>query len=127
MWVWTVQGRPVSLLKLERYGFPDAKRRWLFNICSTSPDSVDVKWPFDHEFASKKPGMTFQPVPDGPNAAENNTARLIQLKQISRRFAAELEALAVGRCNYANRRERQVGDHVEHREVRLTHPAPGSL
>ena len=87
MWVWTERGRPVSLLKLERYGLPDAQRQWLFNICSTSSDTLAVKWPFDHEFTSKKPGMTFQRVADGPDAAETKTARLIQLKQISRRFA----------------------------------------
>lgn len=90
MWVWTVQGRPVSLIKLERYGFPDPRRSWLFNIGSTSSDMIDVKWPFDREYTSKKPGMTFQQLPDGPGAAETKPARLIQLRQLSRRFAATM-------------------------------------
>lgn len=32
MWVWTERGRPVSLLKLERYGLPDAQRQWLLTF-----------------------------------------------------------------------------------------------
>lgn len=94
VWLWTVQGRPVSLLKMERYRIPDVKRQWLFNMGSTSPDTLDVKWPFDREFTSKKPGMIFQPLPDSPNAAENKTARLTQLKQLTRGFAATLSAIA---------------------------------
>ncbi len=90
MWVWTVQGRPVSLMKLERYGFSDPRRQWLFNVGSTSSAILDVKWPFDRAFTSKKPGMTFQPLPDALQAAENKSARLTQLKQLSRRFAATM-------------------------------------
>ena len=49
MWVWTVQGRPVSLMKLERYGFPEPERRWLHNLASTSPNLLSVTWPFDRD------------------------------------------------------------------------------
>ena len=90
MWVWTVQGRPVSLMKLERYGFPDPQRRWLFNIGSTTPGTLDVQWPFDRDFTSKKPGMTFQRLAGGADVAETKTARLIQLKQLARRFRATM-------------------------------------
>lgn len=90
MWVWLADGRPVSLMKVERYGFPDPRRRWLFNAASISPETVQVTWPFDREFVSKKPGMTFQRMPDAPPAAEGKAARLTQLKQLSRRFAATM-------------------------------------
>ena len=89
MWVWTVQGRPVSLMKLERYGFPEPQRRWLFNIGSTTPGTLDVQWPFDRDFTSKKPGMAFQRLA-GAAAAETKTTRLIQLKQLARRFSATM-------------------------------------
>ena len=90
MWIWTVEGRPVSVMKLERYSFPDPKRHWLFNVGSASPNLLTVAWPFDREFESKKPGLSFQELSDGPKLAETKAARLIQLKQLSRRFAATM-------------------------------------
>jgi hypothetical protein len=90
MWVWTVQGRPVSLMKLERYGFPEPQRRWLFNVGSTTPDRLDVQWPFGREFASRKPGMTFQRMTKSIDAAETKAARLVQLRQLARRFSATM-------------------------------------
>lgn len=90
MWIWTAEGRPVSVMKLERYSFPDPKRHWLFNIGSASPNLLTVTWPFDREFESKKPGVSFQPLNDGPKIAETKPARLIQLKQLVRRFTATM-------------------------------------
>ena len=90
MWVWTVNGRPVSVMKLERYGFPDPARRWLFNVGSVSPNLLTVTWPFDRAFESKKPGLSFLPLSDGPKIAESKSARLIQLKQLVRRFTATM-------------------------------------
>ena len=52
MWIWTFEGRPVTVMKLERYSFPDPKRHWLFNVGSTSPNLFTVQWPFDREFES---------------------------------------------------------------------------
>lgn len=90
MWVWTIEGRPVSVMKLERYSFPDPQRQWLFNVGSASPNLLTVTWPFDREFESKKPGLSFQGLSDGPKFADTKSARLIQLKQLSRRFTATM-------------------------------------
>lgn len=90
MWVWTVHGRPVSLMKLECYGFPDPEKRWLFNIVSTTPQTLDVQWPFNRRFSSKQPNMKFRPFDGRIDAAESKTGRLIQLKQIARRFNATM-------------------------------------
>ena len=90
MWIWTVEGRPVSVMKLERYSFPDPKRHWLFNVGSASPNLFTVQWPFDREFESKKPGLSFQPLKDAAAIAESKAARLSQLKQLARRFTATM-------------------------------------
>ena len=90
MWVWTVEGRPVSLLKFERYSFPEPERQWLFNVGSVSPNLIEVDWPFGREFASKKPGMTFRLFEDVDTAGETKSKRLIQLKQLSRKFSATM-------------------------------------
>ncbi|MCX7418891.1 MAG: hypothetical protein NT013_05060 [Planctomycetia bacterium] len=90
MWIWTIEGRPVSVMKLERYSFPDPKRHWLFNVGSAPPNLFTVTWPFDREFESKKPGLAFQPLKDGAELAVTKAARLIQLKQLSRRFTSTM-------------------------------------
>ena len=90
MWVWTVEGRPVSLMKFERYSFPEPERQWLFNVGSVSPNLIEVDWPFGREFASKKPGMTFRRMDEVDPAGDTKSKRLIQLKQLSRKFSATM-------------------------------------
>ena len=88
MWVWTVDGRPVSLLKFERYGLEDPQNRWLFNVASTTQDTLEVKWHFDRSFTSKKPGLSFQPLIEDGDIPKTDSARLIRLRQLARRFSA---------------------------------------
>lgn len=90
MWVWTIDGRPVSLMKFERYSFPEPERQWLFNVASVSPNLIEVDWPFGREFASKKPGMTFRLLDGAEPAGDTKTKRLIQLKQLARKFSATM-------------------------------------
>ena len=90
MWVWTVDELPVMTMKLERFSLPEPERRWLFNVGSCSTNLIAVKWPFDMEFDSKKPGLTFQPLDAGPKLSESKSGRLLQLKQLSRKFSATM-------------------------------------
>jgi hypothetical protein len=90
IWVWTVDGLPVMTMKLERFSLPEPERRWLFNAGSCSRNLIAVQWPFDVEFESKKPGLTFQPLDAGPKLSESKSGRLLQLKQLSRKFSATM-------------------------------------
>ncbi|MBS0206846.1 MAG: hypothetical protein JSS49_28560 [Planctomycetes bacterium] len=90
IWVWTVHGRPVALMKTERYGFPEPQPHWLFNVTSVTSDTLTVKWPFNREFVSKKPGMTFRPTTSAVDAVETKSGRLVQLKNLARRFSATM-------------------------------------
>lgn len=90
MWVWTIDGLPVMTMKLEYCSLPEPERRWLFNVGSCSANLVAVKWPFDMQFETQKPGMTFQPLNNGPKLLESKSARLLQLKQLSRKFSATM-------------------------------------
>ncbi len=94
MWVWTEQGRPVSVMKLERYNFADPARNWVFNAKSVTPNLLAVTWPFDRQFESTKPGISFQPLSGGPEFAESKASRLLQLKQSARRFTATMTGAA---------------------------------
>ncbi|TXT32345.1 MAG: hypothetical protein FD138_2069 [Planctomycetota bacterium] len=90
MWVWTVEGRPVTLMKFERYSFPEPQRHWLFNAASISPNLIEVDWPIGREFASKQPGMMFRGFAGTDPASDTKAKRLIQLKQLSRKFSATM-------------------------------------
>jgi hypothetical protein len=90
MWVWTIDDLPVMTMKLECCSLPEPERRWLFNVGSTSTKLIEVKWPFEHKFESKKPGMKFQPLEAGPKLAESRSGKLLQLKQLSRKFSATM-------------------------------------
>ena len=90
MWVWTIDDLPVMTMKLECCSLPEPERRWLFNVGSTSTKLIEVKWPFEHVFESKKPGLKFQPLEAGPKHAESRSGRLLQLKQLSRKFSATM-------------------------------------
>jgi hypothetical protein len=90
MWVWTIDDLPVMTMKLECCSLPEPERRWLFNVGSTSTKLIDVKWPFEHKFESKKPGLKFQPLEAGPKLTESRSGRLLQLKQLSRKFSATM-------------------------------------
>ena len=90
MWVWTIDDLPVMTMKLECCSLPEPERRWLFNVGSTSSKLIDVKWPFEHKFESKKPGLKFQPLEAAPKLTESKSGRLLQLKQLSRKFSATM-------------------------------------
>ena len=90
MWVWTVDDLPVMILKLERFSLPEPERRWLFNVGSCSRNLIAVEWSFGQEYESKKPGLTFQPLDAGPKLSESKSGRLLQLKQLSRKFNATM-------------------------------------
>lgn len=90
MWVWTIDGRPVSVVKLERYGLPDPATKWLYNAASISPNPLEVQWPFDHRFRTSKPGLDFQPLKETKVPAGSKLARLATIKQMARRFTATM-------------------------------------
>ena len=90
MWVWTIDDLPVMTMKLECCSLPEPERRWLFNVGSTSSKLIDVKWPFAHRFESRKPGLKFQQLEAGPKLSESKSGRLLQLKQLSRKFSATM-------------------------------------
>ncbi len=90
MWVWTIDDLPVMTMKLECCSLPEPERRWLFNVGSCSANSIAVKWSFEQEYESKKPGLTFQSLDAGPKLSESKSGRLLQLKQLSRKFSATM-------------------------------------
>ena len=88
IWLWTDHNRPVAALKVERYKPRRFRVPWLYCFTSLSSDLLRADWPDAVAFAAKKPGITWQPLDDKP--APSRAARLLQMRELARRFSAEM-------------------------------------
>ncbi|MGE5191800.1 MAG: hypothetical protein ACM3U2_04815 [Deltaproteobacteria bacterium] len=87
LWVWTHHARPVAFQKVEgnNYG-----QMWTICFTSLSEGLLNVSWPNQRKYASRKPGVTFSPFSQAEAPADNPRARTAQLKALKDRFAARL-------------------------------------
>lgn len=90
LWVWTDDGRPTALQKIEATNRPQLEPRWTHCLSSLCEETIQVTWPSGRDYRSKKPGAVFQSLPEAPDAANSDAARKIQMKQAARRFSAKL-------------------------------------
>ena len=95
LWAWAQpkQGRPVAVCKVEHY---DMTRRavrgeWLYCFVSLSGERIHADWPDGHQWTARLPGVSFQDIPNAPRPGESSTARVRQMKDLSRRFTASFE------------------------------------
>jgi hypothetical protein len=88
LWCWQLEGRPVALVKIEKYASGPQNQPWLYCLASLSTELIQADWPDGQRFAARQPGLTMRPLPEAPPPAESPTARLSQMKQLSRRFTA---------------------------------------
>lgn len=59
----------------------------LYATFSLSFPLLDVEWGDAQPWSTRRPGLEFQPLPDGPTPSDTAPARLRQMKQIHRRFS----------------------------------------
>lgn len=88
IWLWTDRGRPAAAMKVEKYQAGRFPIPWLYCFTSLSSELVDAEWTTAKPFHAKQPGVKWQALPDDP--AMNRAARLIQMRDIARRFSVEL-------------------------------------
>ncbi len=88
VWVWTHEGHPVSVIKVEHYEPGRLAREWLYCFSSLSTELVVAEWDPAPTFRARQPGVIWKSLPDKP--ANSRTARLIQMRDMARRFAPEL-------------------------------------
>jgi hypothetical protein len=88
VWCWGSQGRPVAMMKLTGYRDRERGSKWLYDMVSLSDGLIDAQWGDGHEWSSNKPGVRLKPLPDGLTPADTESRRLLQMKEISRRFTA---------------------------------------
>lgn len=88
MWLWTDHGRPVAVMKAERYKTSRFPTQWLYCFVSLSPELVRAEWADSRPFQAKRPGVKWQDLNDKP--ASTRAARLAQLREMARRFSGEI-------------------------------------
>ncbi len=88
MWLWTDRGRPVAVMKVERYKTSRFPTQWLYCFVSLSPELVRAEWADASPFQAKQPGVKWQELADKP--ASTRAARLVQLREMARRFSGEI-------------------------------------
>lgn len=89
MWLWTNGGRPVAAMKVEHYQPGIQPRPWLYCFASLSSELVTAEWDGNPKYQAREPGVIWKSLDDQP--AMTRPARLIQLREIARRFTAELQ------------------------------------
>jgi hypothetical protein len=99
IWIWTRGGRPEGVMKVERYPVGLHPSPWLFCFSSVSTNLVVAQWEDERTFKATKPGVQWKTLADKPLG--NRTARLIQMRDLARRFSAEL----IGTPDGGNRRQ----------------------
>jgi hypothetical protein len=88
IWLWTSDSRPVAALKVERYKQGRLRVPWLYCFASLSSELVCAEWDDAAPFQARKPGIMWQSLDDKP--ATTRGSRLLQMRELARRFSAEL-------------------------------------
>ena len=92
IWIWTQQGRPSAAMKVEYYEPGVHVGPWLYCFASLSSGIIEAEWPNSPSFRATKAGIKWQSVADKP--ATTRPARLVQMREIARRFSGEILRVA---------------------------------
>ena len=88
LWVWTVNGRPAAMQKVEAVERPEGPG-WTVCLASFTPELLNVEWTGGQQLDCTQPGAAFQALSQPPelNAA---AIRPLHTRQVARRFAARI-------------------------------------
>lgn len=83
MFVWTDRGRPAAAIKCYYHSL---NKRWGRTFVSLSPERIVMSSDGKKLWTPEKSGLSFAPLPDGPEPSGDHRRRLTQMRQIARRF-----------------------------------------
>lgn len=97
LWVWTDQGRPVALQKVEAKvdGVP-RRPGWSFCFTSFSTGTLSAEWTTGRTFKSTEPGVTFTELSKAPAPVEASTQRRLQARRLAARFSGRIFDVVTG-------------------------------
>jgi hypothetical protein len=96
LWIWG-EGRPSAIMAIEYYPMNPIGQKWLVEIASLSADRITADCDSHIQWTADKPGLDLKPIPESPKPADRPAGRLIQMKQLQRRFAAVEFSIIGGR------------------------------
>jgi hypothetical protein len=88
LWLWSAGGRPLALQKIEAVTRSD-RPAWTVCFASVSEERLSTRWP-DGRVYEATGGVQFAPLPDPPPVPPSNPKLKRHLRQVARRFAAEI-------------------------------------
>jgi hypothetical protein len=87
LWAWGTKGRPVAFMELFQQPKTD-NGRWTQSVTLTASPNVVLETPENDRWEPGSTAFEAIPVPIASTPAEKESARLRQLKEMARRFAA---------------------------------------
>jgi hypothetical protein len=83
--IWTRDGRPVAMQKVEVNNIGGTW--WTICFGSVSEGLVTARWRGDRTYAATAPGVTYRPIPRAEAPSDKAKARTAQLKTLKSRFS----------------------------------------
>jgi hypothetical protein len=83
------KGRPLAIVTLEMYARDDSTGRLAYEFVSLTPSAFEMKNSRDVVWTPSSTQMTMTPLADAPAPADTKRSRLVQLREIARRFTAQ--------------------------------------
>lgn len=90
LWGYGRQGRPAALMKTEAYRI-DSGEKWVFCLASLSDGIINAAWDDGATYRAKQPGLELKDIPNAPRPAASANLRLIQIKRLTERVAAQIQ------------------------------------
>jgi hypothetical protein len=94
LWIWSGGGRPSAMLAVEYY--PKVPR-WLYEIASLSTGRIAARRESDLHWAATEPGLVLRALNSEDSPSDSAVRRLIQMKELQRRFRAHERGSLEGR------------------------------
>lgn len=85
VWAFGETGRPPALLTISLKKYPPKTIFWLLEFTSIADGPVRVDGARS-PWSPERPGIEVRPIPDAPRPADDAAKRLLQLRELSRRF-----------------------------------------
>ncbi len=90
VFVWMFDNRPVAVGQFFRFNTTSGVRTTKHAFHSLSPGNLTATYAEQIAWAPTAPGLTWRWAEDAPTPAESSSARLLQMRQLSRRFRVTL-------------------------------------
>jgi len=84
------KGRPAAMAKIEYYERPGGKVGWFYCLVSLSDGLLNADFESNLQWQSTQPGLKAATFEESPAPAWGEVARLVQMKNLARRFTARV-------------------------------------